>query len=776
MVFWSMPLLLGEAATLLAVGTPDDLSTASAIVDIQGGTVGLSQFVSTSAGGGVQVWHLNDTPDSGSNEGWHSGPQRQYVRSVSNVLSLGRDDLLAALPAAARTQQQQLKVPIDHDLMAYSDADYADQQEVDLLSCERRSDAEEMTPTVMMSVLPPCAACFHPAMTLLGRNVSVLVGTAGGDIVKFNMDYTSTGMQGAEVVFPARPFVDRELLHPSEGPEGFLLTGCVEQKRVLKGNRVYREVFRGGHRCHRVLAMGVLGGLSDTVLSVDRSGAICEWKYGPELFRAGSHWFVPSRVTRVQLQRKRDLLPFDLSTCTLSALPCTYSYSKNGTHQPGNDKKYGEGRGGEDVHAASKETQKEGPERGRGPDDDVSSSADDDDAKGLTGGGGGGVRVSDDASAGVSPVENRDTPYLLPPPTAEQRGGLRAMEVCSGGAADHPVLRTVYHPVYSPPHQCWIQHCSSSSPGDEGSSCEGEEQWEGAQTLREVHLDLSVVSCKLSSDGDELFMLLGARCSSTGGQQVVEAAAAQGSDDDDAVIVIYYLAPYLVERRGFRPPFSRLLFRGDSSPAPFVRDFCVGPVTLETLTRMCFVLTPSRVEVFGAYTGLRLHSIEWTHMTSASMTSFSPDRISVCPSQQWLAVSAAGDDPRIAVWTISRISSCSQRQNTPVHTRGRGDPQSSRADILRRCVTLFSEDTPSLFDFRSIAQHATQTALFASSSSSSGSADLPYRLSNKVSDSECFSSIGEHCSSSSVTLFLVCFNVLTEGRWHSQQHGSRMDG
>lgn len=721
MVFWSMPLLLGEAATLLAVGTPDDLSTASAIVHIQGGTVGLSQFVSTSAGGGVQVWHLNDTPDSGSNDGWHSGPQRQYVRSVSNVLSLGRNDLLAALPTV-RTKQQQLKVPIDHDLMAYSDADYADQQEVDLLSCERRGVAEDMT-TMSLSLAVPCVACFHPAMTLLGRNVSVLVGTTGGDIVKFNMDYTSlTGMQGAEVVFPARPFVDREMLHPSEGPKGFLLTGCVEEKRVLKGNRVYREVFRGGHRCHRVLAMGVLGGLSDTVLSVDRSGTICEWKYGPELFKAGSHWFVPSRVTRVQLLRKRDLLPFDLSTCALSTLPCTYSYSKNGIHQPGNHKTYGESHVGEDAHAASKVTQREGPEGAtsspKGFDDDVSRSTDDD-VKGLTGGGRGG-RVSDDASTGVSPVERRDMPpHLLPPPTAEQRGGLRAMETCSGGAADHPLLRTVYHPMYSPPHQCWIQHCSSSR-GDEGRSCEGE-QWEGAQTLREVHLDLSVVSCKLSSDGDELFMLLGARCS-TDGQLVVDAA--QGSDDD-AVIVVYYLAPYLVERRGFRPPFCRLLFRGDSSPAPFVSDFCVGPVTLETLTRMCFVLTPSRVEVFGAYTGLRLHSIEWTHMTS-----FSPDRISVCPSQQWLAVSAAGDDPRIAVWTISRISSCSQRQSPST-----GSP-SSRADILRRCAALFSEDSSSLFDFRSIAQHATQTALFASSSSSSsGSVDNPYRLSQKVSDS-----------------------------------------
>lgn len=731
MVFWSMPLLLGEAATLLAVGTPGDLSTASAIVDIQGGTVGLSQFVSTSAGGGVQVWHLNDTLDSGSNDGWHSGPQRQYVRSVSNVLTLGRNDLLAALPAA-RTKQQQRKVPIDHDLMAYSDADYADQQEVDLLSCERRGDAEDMT-TMPLSLAVPCVACFHPAMTLLGRNVSVLVGTAGGDIVKFNMDYTSTGMQGAEVVFPGRPFVDREMLHPSEGPEGFLLTGCVEQKRVLKGNRVYREVFRRGHRCHRVLAMGVLGGLSDTVLSVDRSGAVCEWKYVPELFKAGSQWFLPSRVTRVQLLRKRDLLPFDLSTCALSALPCTYSYSKNGTHQPGNDKKYGEGHVGEDVHAASKDTKKEDSERGRGLDDYISSSADDD-AKGLTGGGGGGGgRVSDDALVS-SPVESRDMPYLLPPPTAQQRGGLRAMETCSGGAADHPVLRTVYHPMYSPPHQCWIQHCSSSRR-DEVSSCE-EENWEGAQTLREVHLDLSVVSCKLSSDGDELFMLLGARCS-TGGQQVVEAAAAQRSDDDAAIIVVYYLAPYLVERRGFRPPFCRLLFRGDSSPAPFVRDFCVGPVTLETLTRMCFVLTPSLVEVFGAYTGLRLHSIEWTHMTSAStsLASFSPDRISVCPSQQWLAVSAAADDPRIAVWTISRISSCSQRQSPSTVGRGRGDrdPPSSRADILRRCAALFSEASPSLFDFRSIAQHATQTALFASSSS--GSADHLYRLSKKVSDS-----------------------------------------
>jgi len=90
-------------------------------------------------------------------------------------------------------------------------------------------------------------------------------------------------------------------------------------------------------------------------------------------------------------------------------------------------------------------------------------------------------------------------------------------------------------------------------------------------------------------------------------------------------------------------------------------------------------------------------------------------------------VSAAVDDPRIAVWTISRISSCSQRLSPST-----GSP-SSRADILRRCAALFSEDSSSLFDFRSIAQHATQTALFASSSSSlSGSVDNPYRLSQKV--------------------------------------------
>ena len=324
---------------------------------------------------------------------------------------------------------------------------------------------------------------------------------------------------------------------------------------------------------------------------------------------------------------------------------------------------------------------------------------------------------------------------MLSPPTIEQRGGLRAMEVCSSHGGDdchRTVLRTVYHPVYSPLHQCWIQHSSSSS-GSGGK----EDVWEEARTLLRVHLDLTIVSCQLTSDGDELYMLLGARCS-TAGQQLFEAttttaAVAQGSDDDDdaAVIVVYYLAPYLVGRRGFRPPFCRLLFRGDtsSSAAPFVRDFCVGPVTLETLTRMCFVLTHSRVEVLGAHTGQLLHSIDWTHMTIAtasSSTSFSPDRIAVCPSQQWLAVSAAGDT-RIAVWTISRSSS-SNSSSSPTGDNYREDPSSSRtSSILRRCADLFcshggggEEDggEEGLFDFRSIAQLATQTALFASSSSS----------------------------------------------------------
>jgi len=575
------------------------------------------------------------------------------------VLSLHLRDLQTALPTR--------HFPADQ---GYFDADYTDQQEVDLLSCVK-SDAAYTSASITLA--QPCAACFHPSMTLFGRNVSVLVGTAGGDIVKFNMDYISASMK-ADVVYPLLPFVDRELLHPSEGPPGFLLTGCVEEKRVMKGNRVFREVLRG--HSHRVLAMGVLGGLSDTVLSVDQSGLICEWKYCPALF-TGNNWFGPSRVTRVSL-RKTDLLPFDLSTGALSALPCTYPYRENATHQ--HNKSEGSVSAMEDVHSGSKETPidqlAKASSSTSGLADWSSANRDNDDTKCLE-------SVIDDLLTGTEKEVGTSTRrnISVSPPTDEEQSGLRILEVSSG---PDRVLRTAYHPKYSPSHQCWIQHTSV-----------GAVDWEEARTLLEVLLQLSVVSCKLAPDGNELFLFLGARCFARGGQQVF--GEAQGNrDDEDAAIVVHYLAVYLVESRRIRPPLCRLLFQGDSSPAPFVRDFCVGPITLETLTRMCFVLTRSRIDVFGAYTGQRLRSIEWAGMKLP----FSPDQIAVCPSQQWVAVSAAGD-ARIAVWTISR---------------NLGDPTSNRAGIMRRCEEYFgsSEDKEKgLFDFHSISQHATQTAQFA---------------------------------------------------------------
>jgi hypothetical protein len=143
--------------------------------------------------------------------------------------------------------------------------------------------------------------CFHPSLTALGTNTAVMAATAGGDIVKFNMDHLLPTV-ASPVVYPSPPFVGKEFIHPLNAPTGFVLTAGVADR---SGNKVFRELFHY-HR-HRVLLLEPVQRLSPYMLSLDQTGLLAVWRYVPQNLE-GKGWFAPQSTTKLLL-RVTDLVP-----------------------------------------------------------------------------------------------------------------------------------------------------------------------------------------------------------------------------------------------------------------------------------------------------------------------------------------------------------------------------------------------------------------------------------------------------------------------------------
>jgi hypothetical protein len=143
--------------------------------------------------------------------------------------------------------------------------------------------------------------CFHPSLTALGTNTAVMAATAGGDIVKFNMDHLLPTV-ASPVVYPSPPFVGKEFIHPLNAPTGFVLTAGVADR---SGNKVFRELFHY-HR-HRVLLLEPIQRLSPYMLSLDQTGLLAVWRYAPQNLE-GKGWFAPHSTTKLLL-RATDIIP-----------------------------------------------------------------------------------------------------------------------------------------------------------------------------------------------------------------------------------------------------------------------------------------------------------------------------------------------------------------------------------------------------------------------------------------------------------------------------------
>jgi len=140
----------------------------------------------------------------------------------------------------------------------------------------------------------PMVACFHPSMTITGRNPSILVGSDGGDIIKFNIDYRINNLDAPILYLP--PFVDVEYVHPQNAPDLILSAG-----RPRRGNRVYRELFHFHQTT--IIFIGIVDKVSEKIVTMDDMGYIALWEYTAANFK-GLCWYEPVLTTLLDVDWK----------------------------------------------------------------------------------------------------------------------------------------------------------------------------------------------------------------------------------------------------------------------------------------------------------------------------------------------------------------------------------------------------------------------------------------------------------------------------------------
>ncbi|CAM9146055.1 unnamed protein product, partial [Hapterophycus canaliculatus] len=158
------------------------------------------------------------------------------------------------------------------------------------------------------------AVAFHPAMSAFGEQHSVVIGTAGGSVVKCNADAWSTaagndgagrdGNTGAGIVYgrcvvpiepgdrgaPYEATVLKSDIPGTDGGDGRGVAGG--------GNSVRREFFER-HR-HPVVFVGFQDRVSLSMVTLDESGLLCVWPYSPDAF-SGFGWYTPSKEVLVDV-------------------------------------------------------------------------------------------------------------------------------------------------------------------------------------------------------------------------------------------------------------------------------------------------------------------------------------------------------------------------------------------------------------------------------------------------------------------------------------------
>ena len=309
---WSVP-WTGATPLLLCVSPPLERKNRCDIIDIREGSFSSNTIICLYKNGHIRVWDLNPVSILGRRKAGshlHSMFPENLARYVpvipSCIYHLNPLDLSMPLEldesGRPLSTEEAIKKALDKKVQGENKKTKASK-----IINKHNSDAfaggavlgktaaadyqhEEglVWGTKKSKVLPqpgthPVVACFHPSFTITGRNPSILIGSDGGNIMKFNIDYRIDDLDAPILYLP--PFTDVEYVHPQNAPDLILAAG-----KTRKGNRVYRELFHF-HRS-AVIFIGIVNKISDKIVSVDEGGHIAIWQYTKPNFK-GMCWYEP---------------------------------------------------------------------------------------------------------------------------------------------------------------------------------------------------------------------------------------------------------------------------------------------------------------------------------------------------------------------------------------------------------------------------------------------------------------------------------------------------
>ena len=231
MVSWQ-----GDGATVVSVNAKPVRRDRCPVDRIRQGSVGSSMLISLSQNGTISIWDSNSIASGvmKSNNVVNyldsSTGNRQHTGALFTARLKTKPDSFLTMSCLFSVSPADMAFSFPHVMNAIPDIYESQSADNSDFKVDPKNWSKEEVPTT---------CCFHPSISIFGRQTSFLVGSTRGNIVKYNIDYAIKAMD-CEVLYPCRPFVDKEYIHPNNAPKGFVLTsGNMDNL----GNKVYREIF-----------------------------------------------------------------------------------------------------------------------------------------------------------------------------------------------------------------------------------------------------------------------------------------------------------------------------------------------------------------------------------------------------------------------------------------------------------------------------------------------------------------------------------------------------
>lgn len=282
---------------LMAMSPPLPRNEISKVVDLQFGSSGiLDQFMSLHENGHIRVWCLK--PAVIEKSIWKKAHSKNIFRGAKSN-SVPKPTVLSCrhhispssmnLPDQRQHSEWQNYFSDIESVGGKSKADYSN-------SVGKNKEQPNAVEAARLLAIPqinstPKTVCFHPSTNLFGRNSSIIVGSQGGDIMKFNLDFIVSDLQCSITNVP--PFVDVEYVIPGTFHEDLFITSG---NKNIGGNAVHRELFHF-HKS-KIKFVGVVAILSATIISIDENNCLVQWNYSENKFSENC-WFSPEYILRL---------------------------------------------------------------------------------------------------------------------------------------------------------------------------------------------------------------------------------------------------------------------------------------------------------------------------------------------------------------------------------------------------------------------------------------------------------------------------------------------